>query len=310
MAAVRPTQSPSPEDPPRTTPERRDGLAAVKPAPGTEKPRRFRPSLRFELISCGLHGHELIGTNARTLRPEDAIFAREDEAGFRWYRCVRCDAWLPLAGLTEPTVDRPAPLESIELPLRGRPLHDRYMLRVIAVERATHVIVLGLLAVAIFAFAAHRQYLHHEYTRILADLQGGLGGPVASQHSWIVSETNKLFSLSTAELYWAGIAVTAYTAVLVVEMVGLWWSRRWAEYLTLLETSVLVPFEIYELSVGFSYLKILTLLLNLAIVAYLLFHHRLFGVRGGASAIRQELERDTGWAALEPATPPLAGQSG
>jgi hypothetical protein len=31
-------------------------------APGTERPRRYRPKLRYELIGCGLHGHELLGT--------------------------------------------------------------------------------------------------------------------------------------------------------------------------------------------------------------------------------------------------------
>ena len=64
-------------------------------APGTERPRRFRPKLRYELIGCGLHGHEILGTDAAALRPEDELFAR-DSGGLRWYRCLRCDSWLPL----------------------------------------------------------------------------------------------------------------------------------------------------------------------------------------------------------------------
>ena len=36
----------------------------LTPAPGTEPPRRYRPRLRYELIGCGLHGHELLGTDA------------------------------------------------------------------------------------------------------------------------------------------------------------------------------------------------------------------------------------------------------
>ena len=65
------------------------------PAPGTEKPRRFIPKLRYELISCGLHGHEILGMDAAALRPADEIFARE-AGGLRWYRCMRCDSWLAL----------------------------------------------------------------------------------------------------------------------------------------------------------------------------------------------------------------------
>jgi hypothetical protein len=50
-------------------------VAAVLAPPGSERPRRFRPKLRYELIGCGLHGHELLGADAAALRPEDAIFA-------------------------------------------------------------------------------------------------------------------------------------------------------------------------------------------------------------------------------------------
>src|ERR1700722_14355254 len=65
------------------------------PAPGTERPRRYRPKLRYELLGCGLHGHELLGTDATTLRPEDELFAWES-GGLRWYRCLRCDSWVAL----------------------------------------------------------------------------------------------------------------------------------------------------------------------------------------------------------------------
>jgi len=118
-----------------------------------------------------------------------------------------------------------------------------------------------------------------------------------------VSDFNHLFALSTAKLYLAGVAIAAYTALLAVEMVGLWFARRWAEYLTFAETAVLVPFEVYELTRSVSYLKIITLVLNLAIVIYLLFAHRLFGLRGGGAAERAAHERDSGWGALERATP-------
>ena len=63
---------------------------------GPRCPRRFRPQFHWELLACGVGGHELIGTDAATMRPDDALYAREED-GVRWYRCVRCDSWLPLA---------------------------------------------------------------------------------------------------------------------------------------------------------------------------------------------------------------------
>jgi uncharacterized membrane protein (DUF2068 family) len=88
-----------------------------------------------------------------------------------------------------------------------------------------------------------------------------------------------------------------------VEAVGLWWQKRWAEYLTFIATAVFLPIEVYELSQTLSVLKLITFLLNLAVVIYLLVAKRLFGLRGGAAAETAERERDAGWPALERATP-------
>jgi uncharacterized membrane protein (DUF2068 family) len=277
--------------------------------PGTEKPRRYRPKLRYELIGCGLHGHELVGTDAASVRPEDRLVVREHD-GLRWHRCLRCDSWLPLPPPEHPARPLPPDRTQIDLPLRGRPLRDRYVLRLIAVDRVVHVLVLGTIAVVIFLFAHDRGQLHSDYTRILANLQGGLGGPIDNTGHGVFSELNRLFAFSPAELYLAGVAVTAYTAVLACEAFGLWFARRWAEYLTFVETGILVPLEIYELTTRVSALKVLALIINLAVVGYLLISKRLFGLRGGGAAERAERQADTGWQALERADPYLATEAG
>jgi hypothetical protein len=48
---------------------------------------------------------------------------------------------------------------------------------------------------------------------------------------------------------------------------------------------------------------VLALVINVAIVAYLLVAKRLFGLRGGGRAERAEQAADTGWAPIERATP-------
>ena len=58
-----------------------------------------------------------------------------------------------------------------------------------------------------------------------------------------------------------------------------------------------------ELTKGVSALKVVALVLNLAVAAYLLFAKRLFGLRGGGKAERAEHDADTGWAPVERATP-------
>jgi uncharacterized membrane protein (DUF2068 family) len=276
--------------------------------PGTERPRRYRPRLRYELIGCGLHGHELLGTDAAALRAEDGLFAREAD-GLRWYRCLRCDSWVALSPPAQPTVRYPPRRQDVVLPLRGRPLRDRYVLRLIALDRALHFLVLAALAVALFLFADNKVTLNGDFTRILKDLQGGLGGPVNNSNHGIVHDLRDLFAISTTNLYLVGTAAAAYAVMEGVEAVGLWLGRRWAEYLTFIATAVFVPYEIYELTKSVSVLKVLTLVINLAIVIYLVAAKRLFGVRGGGTAERAERDADIGWAAIERATPRSAGHA-
>ena len=88
-----------------------------------------------------------------------------------------------------------------------------------------------------------------------------------------------------------------------VEAVGLWLGKRWAEYLTFIATTALLPLELYEITHRFTPLKVLTLIVNLAVCAYLIYAKRLFGVRGGGGAEAALHERDAGWPAVERATP-------
>jgi uncharacterized membrane protein (DUF2068 family) len=273
--------------------------------PGTECPRRYRPKLRYELIDCGLHGHELLGTDAARLRDDDALFAREGD-GLRWYRCLRCDSWVALSPPAEPSVPYPPRREDVMLPLRGRALRDRYVLRLIALDRVLHFLVLTVLAVALFLFARNRAVLNEDFTRILNDLQGGFGGPVNNSSHGIVHDLRRLFAVNITNLYLLAAAAAAYAALEGTEAVGLWLGRRWAEYLTFVATVVFVPYEIYELTKSITWLKLLTLAINLLIVIYLLLAKRLFGLRGGGKAVQAERAQDNGWPAIERATPGLA----
>jgi uncharacterized membrane protein (DUF2068 family) len=270
--------------------------------PGTERPRRYRPKLRYELIDCGLHGHALLGTDAARLRDEDDVFAREAD-GLRWYRCLRCDSWVALSTPRQPAAQYPPPREEVELPLRGKALRDRYVLRLIALDRVLHFLVLAALAVALFLFAHDRAVLNADFTRILKDMQGGFGGPVNNSNHGIVHDLRRLFAVNITNLYLVAAAAAAYAVLEGTEAVGLWLGRRWAEYLTFVATVVFVPYEIYELTKSVTWLKLLALVINIIIVAYLLLAKRLFGLRGGGKAERAEREKDNGWAALERAAP-------
>lgn len=64
----------------------------------------------------------------------------------------------------------------------------------------------------------------------------------------------------------------AYGSVFLVEAIGLWTRKRWAEYLTTVMTASLLPFEIMALVHRATPERGLALALNVAVVAYLVFH--------------------------------------
>jgi uncharacterized membrane protein (DUF2068 family) len=272
--------------------------------PGTQEPRPFRPRLHWELLICSVQGHELIGTDARELRPQDAILAREDAAGARWYRCLRCDSWLALGGPESPTRERPPEREQIELPLRGKPLRDKLVLRLIALDRAFHFLLLGGLGVLVLLFTSDRQALRDTFYRVIADFNGGVASSQSHATHGLLHDVDIGFTTSSAHLHLLAAVLLIYAAVEGVEALGLWYQRRWAEYLTFLVTASLLPLEIYEIANRATVFKVIAFVINVAVVGYLLRAKRLFGLRGGAEAEAAESALDQGWEALERSAPP------
>jgi hypothetical protein len=273
--------------------------------PGTHPHPRPRRKIDWELVACGFGGHELVGLDAAELRPEDTHFAR-DLGPLRWHRCLRCDSWVALPRPDQPAAQFPLGREQVKIPLRGKALRDKVVLRLIAIDRIFHFIVLGVLGLAVLAIAGNEAALRGRFYRVLTDLQGGVaGGPVQSSgHVGILGEFDKLFSLRAGTLREVGIALLAYGLLEGIEAVGLWMTKRWAEYLTFFATTILLPLEIYEIIHKGTALKVIGFIINVAVVVYLLFAKRLFGLRGGGAEDERLRARDMNWEAIERATPP------
>jgi uncharacterized membrane protein (DUF2068 family) len=84
----------------------------------------------------------------------------------------------------------------------------------------------------------------------------------------------KAMNLSPAQVRQLGLGSFLYAALFLTEGTGLWLRKRWGEWVTVIITSSLVPLEVYEIHRHPSYPKVGVLVINLAIVVYLIWHMR------------------------------------
>ena len=79
----------------------------------------------------------------------------------------------------------------------------------------------------------------------------------------------KLSILDDRRLKELSVGTFIYAAIFFTEGIGLAFRKRWAEYFTIITTASLLPIEIYELAKHASLGRGFALLINLAVVAYL-----------------------------------------
>lgn len=213
--------------------------------------------------------------------------------GSQLARCLRCDGWLHT-----PVPAAPGDPDTLPRPTRGKALDELVVIRAIALERGLHVVFFVILAVILVLLEVGLPVLQRDAQLVLPVLDQTRGGQQLLYH-WL----NRLLTLNNNHVWFlAGLAL-AYAALEAVESVFLWRGRRWAEYLTVVATAAFLPLEIIELVDKVSALKVGALLVNLAILVYLVWTKRLFGVRGGIPALERELAADVDWDALHRRAP-------
>jgi len=88
---------------------------------------------------------------------------------------------------------------------------------------------------------------------------------------------SRLLSVSPNQLKAASVGTFVYAGLLLTEGTGLLLRKRWAEYFTIVTTAGLIPLEVYEISRHLTAAKIVVLLINAAIVLYLVVRVRRSG---------------------------------
>ena len=77
--------------------------------------------------------------------------------------------------------------------------------------------------------------------------------------------------INDARLWSMALAAAMYFVVRMVEAVGLWLRKSWAEWFALLTGGMYIPVEIFEVARSVTWPRVTVLVVNLGVVSYLLF---------------------------------------
>lgn len=143
--------------------------------------------------------------------------------------------------------------------------HDRGLL-LIAIFKFVKVVALILAGIGAF------ELLHPAVHDRVEELVWSVGSPWIRDH--LEHLMNRTVDHHPGRVRALGIVAFAYAGLFLAEGIGLWLEKRWGEWLTVIITGSLIPFEVYELVRRFTLLRVGTLLINAAVVVYLVLRIR------------------------------------
>jgi len=238
----------------------------------------------WSLFGCARKGHVTYAPSEPELRERLGV---PTAAGQAW-RCLRCGAYATDGQHgSGPAADAP-------LVRRGKELRSELLLRFFAVERFLRFLVLGAAAYGVWRFRYDKAGVQRAFNDALPairDLYRGLGFDIS--HSKLLGVIQHSFALNQRALLYLAIGLAVYAVIELIEAVGLWLGQRWGEYFAMIATSVFLPYEIYDLTVKITWLRVGAFAVNLLLVVYLVWTKRLFGVRGGKRAYDAQLRAES-----------------
>ncbi len=153
-------------------------------------------------------------------------------------------------------------MNNVNQPRQDHWLSDLW-LRLIAffkLLKATLLVVAGIGALGL---------LNHQFAKIVTSWATALAADrryhlLDSLVTYVVDVDEKTLSLLSVGSF-------LYAMLFYTEGFGLFFDKRWAEFLTIVTTAGLIPFEVFELHRRVTMLKIEVLVANVLIVAYLVW---------------------------------------
>jgi uncharacterized membrane protein (DUF2068 family) len=143
---------------------------------------------------------------------------------------------------------------------------DIALIRLIALFKLLKAVLLIAVGLGVL------QLLHKDIASQLAHWVRVLG--LDPGEPYVDRMLRKVMALTPNRIRGLGVGSFVYAGLFLTEGIGLWMLKRWGEWFSIIITSSLIPIEIYEIYRHPTTLKVLVLIINVALVGFLLHRVR------------------------------------
>ena len=148
-----------------------------------------------------------------------------------------------------------------------RKKNDRFLKLIIGYKAAIGIFQIAL---AVSLYNHFGETVEETFTAFAVSLN------LDTDHQFIASAIEKAGVLDHGLFVGLTAVVFIFGIMNMVEAIGLHFRQRWAEWLTVVATGLLIPFELYEVMEKVTLLRVTILIINTVIVYYLAKHKELF----------------------------------
>ena len=180
---------------------------------------------------------------------------------------VKADAWRNV-----PSMSTPAPVKN-----RAHISASERWIVAIGVWKLFETALFIILGIGVLKLL----HLHKDLVDVVTGFIIDLGRDPEGHFANLILD--KVAMIDPHRLKQISIAIFAGAGLHMLEGVGLVLRKVWAEYVTLILTASFLPWEVIEILRHLTWIKVVLLLLNLAVVIYLVFYVQMMNVRRKAA---------------------------
>jgi uncharacterized membrane protein (DUF2068 family) len=145
--------------------------------------------------------------------------------------------------------------------VKSSKLKGAALLRLIGIFKVAKAVFLVAGAISVF------HLIHEDIAAVI--IEWGKRFHIAPGNKYVEELVEKVLTVTHRQLIVLGVVLLVYAAMFLIEGIGLLMLKHWAEWMTVITTSGLIPLEVYEIYHKASWTKVIATAINVLVAVYL-----------------------------------------